>query len=1209
MKTIFLSILFSALFFSARNGSAQPASLVSVPPAGKTTRPFTTEEGAEADLLAMANRYIRQHLDAWGLSPEDISDMTVNDLITDPVSGITRIYFLQRYRGIPVHQAILLVCMTKEGLVFNTNNRFTADLASKINTLQPEIAPETAVRAFAFSLGIEADSPRLKGREGLSSYRFDGGVIAREDITAELYFQPVEGQARLCWDLHFAPIGSHDRWNARVDAITGEIVEKDNWTLYCLPAELPLTGSTAIDAEKPNLSPVPALPARSGTTDGAQYNVWPAPLADAADGPRSMVANPADSVASPYGWHDMNGQPGPEFTITRGNNVFAYQDRFNLGYSSGDEPDGGPTLQFDFPYDPAWEPEQYREASVVNLFYWINYMHDFMYPYGFNEASGNFQFNNYGHGGEDHDFIWGVAQAGALDGLHNNAEYSHQLEGISPSIFMFIFDSIPAYLTVDAPASIAGVYRTNVAGTGWGTGAYLTDQSVTGEVVLVNDGVETPSTADGCQDIINAPDLNGKIAMIERGGCQFGTKALKAQQAGAIGVIFYNFENSLNPIGAGPDGAIVHIPVVMLNIRDVRLIQPFAGHGLKVTLQRPAPYHPKILDSDLENVMIAHEFGHGVSIRLVGGPHISCMHNAEEMGEGWSDFLALAVTAKPGDTGTTARTFGQYATREQEGQNGYRRHAYSTDMAVNPLTYGDVALGQEIHELGEVWASMLWDMYWALVDRYGWNADYRDPESGNYKAVRLVVEGLKNTVCSPGFVDGRNAILVADSVLYQGANAKLLWQVFARRGLGYSADQGSSEDAGDQQEAFDMPPALEDKIQFSKQVTDFIQPGEDIQVSLQVNNFKTQTITNVVVLDEIPDGTSYVAGSANYAPIIQGNQVWFDLGNMNPGKEKTITYTLRTSAQAWSEQTYLDMIPDTAGTGWIRYTIGAAAANPWMVSDSLPAHSGLYAWSVREIPERSRQALMIDPADHTCHVEGDFPALRFYHRYNTKAGVNGGVVEIREAGETTWHPTEDRMLRNGYDGKLDFSTFMVPSVEAFSGNHDDDYRATYIDLRPWQNKDIEIRFRFGTATNTHEGSGWLIDDIEFLDLLHYNTEACVQTDQNDLVCAFAPQSGTIVDSRPFATGIMDPAGQQGEIVLFPNPANDQLSIVLPVREMQEVLITMFSADGQIVFRHRDWFSENQLFRIDTKEIAPGMYFIAVQSSGGLYTGKVVLQSH
>lgn len=68
-----------------------------------------------------------------------------------------------------------------------------------------------------------------------------------------------------------------------------------------------------------------------------------------ADG-RTLVAQPADPIASPYGWHDTDGIVGPEFTTTQGNNVHAYTDiDANNTPDVGSSPDGGAGLDFDFP--------------------------------------------------------------------------------------------------------------------------------------------------------------------------------------------------------------------------------------------------------------------------------------------------------------------------------------------------------------------------------------------------------------------------------------------------------------------------------------------------------------------------------------------------------------------------------------------------------------------------------------------------------------------------------------------------------------------------------------------------------------------------------------------------------------------------------------------------------------------------------------------
>ncbi|MCE7926014.1 MAG: T9SS C-terminal target domain-containing protein [Haliscomenobacteraceae bacterium CHB4] len=1159
--------------------------------------------------LNIAREYVRTHLDEWGLTARDAEGMTVNDMYTDKTSGITRVYFLQRHLDIPVYNAILNVSIAKEGKVFFAGNRFVPDLSGKVNTTEPAVEPAEAVSKLAAHLGLPAEVLRLKSKTGKMQFVFEKGNIAKEDITVALSYQPHQGKVLLAWDILFSPVGASDQWSTRVDAVTGAVLNEYNWTLSCFGDDMhpdredcDSFGEYADDNNERRLLNFESLVNAPQT--GPQYNVWPAPLENPNQGPRTLVADPADPLASPFGWHDTNGQPGAEYTITRGNNVWAYQDRDDLGYSSQDEPNGGFNLHFDFPFDPSWEPEEYLDAATVNLFYWVNYMHDFTYHFGFDEPAGNFQKNNYGNGGLGNDWLYAVVQDGANVGFANNAKYNHGNEGTPGVIRMFIFHRDKRFLTVNEPASIAGGYETLLPGAGWGAGVHLTNVPVTGEVVPVNDGVEDPSTADACDTILNAPELAGKIALIDRGGCQFGFKALQAQNAGAIAVIVCNYDNEDFSMGGGPSGPSVHIPIVMIKLGDAQVIRQFAGTGLHVTLVASEQDSLPKLDSDLDNCIIAHEFGHGVSNRLTGGPNTTCLDNAENMGEGWSDFLALVTFVRPGDAGSMKRGFATYALEDEPTEKGFRRYPYSTDMNVNPLTYGDVAPNTEVHDMGEVWASLLWEMYWALVEKYGWTPDPFDTSGGNYKAIRLVFEGLKNNPCDPGFVDGRNAILAADSALYNGENACLIWAAFAKRGLGYSADQGSPYDAGDQREAFDVPPVCANKIIIEKSVTGFIQPGDDIAVSIKVGNYKPETVTAVVVADEIPAGTSFKPNSSNLPVSVQGNTLAFGLGSMNFEEETTITYKLETNPNAWSERYFRDDVPDENNTWWLLHTIGTDSTEPWSVTGSLPAHSGIFAWHAGEVKERSRRALELNPDVYTFHVEGDRPVLRFFHRYHTKGGVSGGIVEVREVGASSWIQVAGKMLRNGYSNLVSYLTFVTPNVAAFSGNGGNNFLATYVDLSEWAGKDIQVRFRFGTTEYGNPGLGWLIDDIEFMDMLAYNGEACVTSDQGDLECALAPEEGTIVDSKaePLAAGEQS---QEFGAKIYPNPAKDMITVALPGETQQAVNVSLLTADGRLL-KSFDSQGHNHFF-INTSTVPAGLYFVAIHSAEGRHIAKVVIQ--
>lgn len=220
-------------------------------------------------------------------------------------------------------------------------------------------------------------------------------------------------------------------------------------------------------------------------------------------------------------------------------------------------------------------------------------------------------------------------------------------------------------------------------------------------------------------------------------------------------------------------------------------------------------------DGDLDNGVIIHEYGHGISNRLTGGPGQSgCLSNAEQMGEGWSDWAALLMTQEVGDAGTDSRGIGTWLFGQGPNGAGIRPTPYSTNMAINPTTYGNIGGLAIPHGVGYAWATMLWDMNWALIANHGFNPDiYGDwTTGGNNLNMQLVTDGMKLQPCNPGFVDGRDGILLADQLLTGGANQCTIWAAFANRGLGYSADQGSTNSTTDGTEAFDMPPTCQMQV-------------------------------------------------------------------------------------------------------------------------------------------------------------------------------------------------------------------------------------------------------------------------------------------------------------------------------------------------------------------------------------------------------------
>jgi len=389
---------------------------------------------------------------------------------------------------------------------------------------------------------------------------------------------------------------------------------------------------------------------------------------------------------------------------------------------------------------------------------------------------------------------------------------------------MYLFNPAQGILTfvVNSPASIAGPYSAV-------EGAFSPNNLLgnvgprTANLVWFNDDA-AGTTHYACNPAANAAALNGKIALIMRGfggpctvAVPFTQKVLNAQAAGAIGVVMVN--NVPGPpivMGGGPDPTIVTPAIMISDIDGATIAAQITNPFVNVTMSSTPPGTVQ-LDGDIDNGVVAHEFFHGVSNRLTGGPaNSSCLNNAEEGGEGWSDYNGLMTTtdwstALITDGFNKKRPMGTYAFGQPPTGGGIRLYPYCTNIAINPLTYSNMGVapvGTEVHNIGEIWCMALWEMTWQIIQTAGINTNLFNNAGtgGNSVAYKLVIEGMKLQPCNPGYIDARNAILQADQNLYGGAHVCAIWTAFAKRGMGFSASEGSPFSATDQTPAFDLPP-------------------------------------------------------------------------------------------------------------------------------------------------------------------------------------------------------------------------------------------------------------------------------------------------------------------------------------------------------------------------------------------------------------------
>jgi extracellular elastinolytic metalloproteinase len=387
-----------------------------LPPSVMLTNPTGLLSGpAPGQPLDVARQFLVAHAADFGLRPSDLNDPVVTAQYADADTGLTHVYLRQRVNGLEVQYADMDVTLTAQNEVVAAGGGFVPGLADQGQLpVTPPLSATDAVQVAAAGLGLTPEGqPQVISQWGdpAETTLVAAPGVSLDDVTARLHYVPTEeGSAVLTWELILrTPDGDHWYDLSVGDTVSG-IVTQNDWV------------------------------------DHSVYNVLPPPTESPQDGGFQLISSPEDPTASPFGWHDTNGVAGPEFTDTRGNNVDAHLDRNNNNVPDADElggvprPNGGPNLDFSgFTQDPTQQPtvQQNQNVAQVNLFYINNLLHDVHYKYGFTEAAGDFQVNNYGRGGIGNDAVQADAQDG---GGTNNANFATPPDGQAPRMQMFLWN-------------------------------------------------------------------------------------------------------------------------------------------------------------------------------------------------------------------------------------------------------------------------------------------------------------------------------------------------------------------------------------------------------------------------------------------------------------------------------------------------------------------------------------------------------------------------------------------------------------------------------------------------------------------------------------------------------------------------------------------------------------------------------------------------
>jgi large repetitive protein len=851
------------------------------------------------------------------------------------------------------------------------------------------------------------------------------------------------------------------------------------------------------------------FPHPAGTPDGSQ--------------PEMVAPNLVTLQNAPFSRNDPWLAPGA--TTTVGNNVAAYADLVAAdGFTAGDTyadltSPGTFDRSFDATQTANVSTDQIK-AAVTNLFYMNNWMHDWFYDAGFDEQSGNAQTSNFGRGGVAGDAI--LAEAQDYSGT-DNANMSTPADGGRPRMQMYVFAGKGSQsLNVNAPAAISGLKVSSTADFG------QQSFSVVGTVAQA-------APADGCTAITNGASITGKIALLDRGTCTFAIKALAAQTAGAVGVIIVNNVGGLPQGMAGPGTAT--IPVMGISQTDGNAMKSALSPGpVVVTMSRITAVSR---DGTMDNTVVAHEWGHYISNRLVG--NASGLSNAMSggMGEGWADFHAMLLFVKPGDdlNGTFAvagYTQGGPALGPTAPNNGpyygLRRYPYSRDLAKNPLTFQHVANGvalpatpprgplggaanAEVHNTGEVWASMLWECYSNLL---GDTARLSFGQAQD-RMKRYLVAGYKLTPVAPNFTEARDALLAA-IYAQDPADYQLCYQGFAKRGMGVGAvspDRYSTTNVG-VTESFVVGGAV---TILSTSLTDApgycdadgtLDNGETGAVSVVLKNVGTTALSaTTVTLSSTNPHVSFPSGATVNAPTTQ------------PRETVTVTLPIRLTGAVGIETA--SIVASVTDSGFAIATPVTAASVFRVNSDEKPNQSAAddvessnTLWTTGSsvaspVAAQLWRRVAIGATDNrwlgpdygapqlnwlqspplTVASSGNF-SFSFKHRYSFETGTSptvyydGGQIQMSTDGGGTW--TDIGTALAGYTGTLAGGASLNPIAgkTAYVG-----VSASYPALIPVTidfgaayaaGQTVRIRFAIG-SDDAASAPGWEIDDIAFTNIV------------------------------------------------------------------------------------------------------------------------------
>jgi subtilase family serine protease len=393
-------------------------------------KPITpAAQGAPEDI---ARKFLAHYHHLLGLENKDLASLRKIREYRGRNERVLHLEFDQALDGITVFGGRLQVHLSPSGEILRIANTTVAGG----DVPQPQIAADDALRT-----AISTTRPELQfgpttvsGPSGKDRHTTFGRGPFKSDIDANLVVFPMSTGNRLAWSVVLEPPGLPQKYQILVDAVTGELLYRRNLVFYADGSGRVLQSDATAAINLKLLDPYPF-----GSQPGPIFGCPPATNHLV----RSLTAQFRDPAT-------VLGNTG----FLQGNNTHVYRGAQGTEGAIGTAQSDG--FHFDFGFNTP-------ESAETQLFFLTNFLHDFFYDLGFDEAAGNFQDSNFGRGGSEGDALAAIARSTAGK---NNSTFEPNPDGQVSVMSMYLWDGSNCWaqdLDGDGSPDLDGDFDTDIA--------------------------------------------------------------------------------------------------------------------------------------------------------------------------------------------------------------------------------------------------------------------------------------------------------------------------------------------------------------------------------------------------------------------------------------------------------------------------------------------------------------------------------------------------------------------------------------------------------------------------------------------------------------------------------------------------------------------------------------------------------------------------